>query len=99
MEDWIAENGSGPTLDNFNWLIDVIKGNEGRMRELENQSNMFRSLFQEYMAENELGDDWDAWLKEKDDAVQKQQTEEVSVQEEAEGSEEAISAPKDEEEE
>ena len=99
MEDWIAENGSGPTLDNFNWLIDVIKGNEGRMRELENQSNMFRSLFQEYMAENELGDDWDAWLKEKDNAVQKQQTEEVSVQEEAEGSEEAIGASKDEEEE
>ena len=99
MEEWLEENGSGPTLDNFNWLIDVIKGNEGRMRELENQSNMFRSLFQEYMAENELGDDWDAWLKEKDDAVQKQQTEEVSVQEEAEGSEEAIGAPKDEEEE
>ena len=98
MEDWIAENGSGPTLDNFNWLIDVIKGNEGRMRELENQSNMFRSLFQEYMAENELGDDWDAWLKEKDDAVQKQQTEEVSVQEEAEGSEETIEAQEEEKE-
>ena len=25
MEDWIAENGSGPTLDNFNWLIDVFQ--------------------------------------------------------------------------
>ena len=25
MEDWIAENGSGPTLDNFNYLLDMLK--------------------------------------------------------------------------
>jgi len=97
MEDWIAENGSGPTLDNFNWLIDVIKGNNFRMEEMEKQHNMFRSLFQEYMEEKELGVEWDNWLKEKDNAVQKQQTEEVSVQEEAEGSEEAIDAQEEEE--
>ena len=31
MEQWIAENEGGPTLNNFNWLIDVIKGNDQRM--------------------------------------------------------------------
>jgi len=99
MEEWIAENGSGPTLDNFNWLVEIIRGNDMRMRDMENNFNAFNKLFQEYMTEHELLEDWNKWLEEKDNAIQKQQTEEVSVQEEAEGSEEAISAPKDEEEE
>ena len=51
MESWIEENGSGPTLNNFNWLIDVIKGNDQRMHEMDRQNNMFRELFQEYMTE------------------------------------------------
>ena len=84
MEEWIAENGSGPTLDNFNWLIDVIKGNDSRMIRMEEQNTMFRNLFQEYMTEKDLGDDWDSWLKEKDDAVQKQKTEEEKPEEEEE---------------
>ena len=45
---------------------------------------------------DKLGDEWNDFLKEKDNAVQEQQTEEVSVQEEAESSEEAIEAPKEE---
>ena len=97
MEEWIAENGSGPTLDNFNWLIEVLRGNDRRMYEMQNQHDMFRNLFQEYMEMKELTEDWDTWLKEKDNAIQEQQTEEVSVQEEAESSEEAIEAQEEKE--
>jgi hypothetical protein len=49
------------------------------------------------MEEKDLEQDWNVWLQEKDDAVQKQQTEEVSVQEEAEGSKETIKAQEEEE--
>ena len=98
MEDWIAENGSGPTLDNYNWLIDVLKSNDSRMHEMDRNHGAFRNLFQEYMEEKELLEDWNDWLKEKDDAHKKQQTEEVSVQEQAEDSEEAVDAQEEEEE-
>jgi hypothetical protein len=46
-------------------------------------------------------EDWNEWLQEQEknkDAVQKQQTEEVSVQEEAEGGEEAIKASEEKKE-
>ena len=49
------------------------------------------------MSDREHGDDWNVFIKEKDDAVQEQQTEEISVQEEAESSEEAVEASKKEE--
>ena len=78
MESWIEENGSGPTLNNFNWLIDVIKGNDQRMHEMDRQNNMFRELFQEYMTEKEMLEEWDTWLMEKQNAVQEQKTEEDS---------------------
>ena len=96
MESWIVENGSGPTLNNFNWLIDVIKGNDQRMHDMNQQHEMFRGLFQEYMTGKELLEDWDEWLKEKDNAVQKQETEEVPQQEKAESGKEAVEAPVEE---
>jgi lipase chaperone LimK len=78
MESWVEENGAGPTLNNFNWLIDVIKGNDQRMHEMDRQNNMFRELFQEYMTEKEMLEEWDTWLMEKQNAVQEQKTEEDS---------------------
>ena len=97
MEDWIAANEGGPTLNNFNWLLDVVKGNDQRMLDMNQQHEMFRSLFQEYMASKDLLQDWDEWLKEKDNAVQKQQTEEVSVQEETDSGKEAVETQEKEE--
>jgi hypothetical protein len=54
----------------------------------------------QYFTEKETMEDWNEWLQEqeKNNAVQKQQTEEVSVQEEAEGGEEAIKASEEEKE-
>jgi hypothetical protein len=54
------------------------------------------NLFAEWMTEKKLLDEWNEFIKEKDNAVQKQQTEEVSKQEQAESSEEASEAPVEE---
>jgi len=43
-----------------------------------------------WMKERELGEDWDAYVQEQQDALQKQQAEEVPVQEQAEDSKEVI---------
>ena len=98
IEEWLEENGSGPTLFNMNWLIEVIRNDNEQMARLNQETNTFRQLFAEFMEEKDLEQDWNRWLQEKDDAVQKQQTEEVSVQEEAESSEEAIEAQEEEKE-
>lgn len=81
MEEWIASNEGGPTLNNFNWLIEVISSNDRRMGEMDRQHTMFRELFQEFMHIKELADDWDEFLKEKDNA---QKTDEESPEEEEE---------------
>lgn len=97
IEEWLEENGSGPTLFNMNWLIEVIRNDNEQMARLNHETNTFRQLFAEFMEEKDLEQVWNIWLQEKDDAVQKQQTEEVSVQEEAESSEEAIEAQEEKE--
>jgi hypothetical protein len=97
IEEWLEENGSGPTLFNMNWLIEVIRNTDNDLRRMSHETNTFRQLFAEFMEEKDLEQDWNRWLQEKDDAVQKQQTEEVSVQEEAESSEEAIEAQEEKE--
>ena len=84
MEDWIAENGSGPTLDNFNGVIEGLRGNDGRMCEMDRELTSFRRLFSEYMEEKELLEDWNQWLEEKNNAVQNQQEEEENPEEEEE---------------
>ena len=50
------------------------------------------------MNDRKHGDDWNDFVKEKEDAVQKQQAEEVSVQEETESSEETVETPDEEKE-
>ena len=57
--------------------------------------NRLHGLNNEFLASKELGEEWNKFLEEKD-AVQKQQAEEVSVQEQAEGSEETSEAPEEE---
>jgi len=97
MEKWIDENEGGPTLNNFNYLLDMLRNASQNVMQLQEQFNTQRQLLADYLTEKEQIEDWDSWLKEKDNAVQEQQTEEVSVQEEAESSEEAIEAQEEEE--
>ena len=96
MEKWIDENEGGPTLNNMNYLLDMLRNASQQVMQLEQNFNTQRQLLGEYLGDRDLMQDWDDWLKEKD-AIQKQQTEEVSVQEEAEGSEETIEAQEEEE--
>jgi len=97
MEDWIAENGSGPTLDNFNYLLDMLRNASQQYMQMEGQHNQYRQLVEEFFTTKDIGDEWNEFIKEKDNAVQKQQAEEVPAQEEAEGSEETIEAQEEEE--
>ena len=99
MENWIADNEGGPTLNNMNYLITSLHNTTEYAQNVERQLNALQGLQQEFLTERELLKNWNEWLKQKEDeknAVQEQQTEEVSVQEEAEGSEETIEAQEEE---
>lgn len=100
IEKWLEENEGGPTLDNMNFLLDSLRDTSTRAMQLDNMYNMQRNLMSQFFTEKEMMDEWNEWLaeqEEKKDAVQKQQAEEVSVQEEAESSEEAIEAQEEKE--
>tara|TARA_R100001594_G_scaffold146609_1_gene198248 strand:- start:99 stop:425 length:327 start_codon:yes stop_codon:yes gene_type:complete len=92
MEKWVADNGSGNTMDNYNWLINTVRNAQNTITQLSQQEKNFKNLVFEWMNEKELGEDWNEWIKEKENAVQEQQTEEVPVQEQAESGEEAVEA-------
>ena len=96
MEEWIEENGAGDTVNNYNFLLNAYRGADEALRQLQQQFGMLQALQKEYLESKELANDWDEFLKEKDNAVQKQQAEEVSVQEQAEGGEETSEAPEEE---
>jgi len=99
IEKWIEENEGGPTLDNMNYLLNITRRSADQGMEINNEYRRYRSLSERFLDENELADAWNEFLQkeENDNAVQKQQTEEVSVQEEAESSEEAIDEAQEEE--
>ena len=90
MEKWISENGDSDTMANMHYLIQSVR-QAGEMLQNEQQnSHNFRNLIFEWMNERELGDDWNEYIKEKENAVQESKTKEVPVQEQAEDSEEVI---------
>jgi hypothetical protein len=93
IEEWQEENEGGPTMDNMNYLIFTLRNLEQQWHETRKQHDMLTNLHREFLTEKEMGDEWNDWLKEKENAVQKQQTEEVPLQEQAESSEEASEAP------
>ena len=96
MEEWIAANEGGPTLTNMDWLLETLRNASDNVNHLNRQMSALQGLQHEFLEERELVDEWNVWLKEKDNAVQEQQTEEVSVQEEAESSEEVSEAHEEE---
>ena len=100
LEEWTDENEAlaGPegTLDTFNYLI----GKQKQFDQMQAHLNQLQGYLQEYLNETESMDQWNEFIQTREqgnNAIQEQQTEEVSVQEEAESSEEAIEAPKEEE--
>ena len=100
LEEWTEENEAlaGPegTLDTMNYLISRVK----QADQMQAHLNQLQGYLQEYLNETESMDQWNEFIKVREqgnNAVQEQQTEEVSVQEEAESSEEAIEAPEEKE--
>ena len=102
IEQWMAENEEmgGPKgyLDTMVSLYNDAAGSQQQLRAMSSQFERLRAYAFEFIGEHELGDEWDEFIQEKDNAVQEQQTEEVSVQEQAESGEEASEAPEKEKE-
>ena len=102
IEQWMAENEEmgGPKgyLDTMVFLINQAKMSQEMQRQAAGNFNRLKGLSDEFLIEQDLGEEWNKFLEEKDNAVQEQQAEEVSVQEQAEGSEETSEAPEEEKE-
>jgi hypothetical protein len=83
MENWIDENGDGDTMANYNYLIQSVRQG-GDMLKNEQQNNQnFRNMIFEWMNDRKHGDDWNAFIKEKEDAVQTKQEEAETIEEES----------------
>ena len=102
IEDWVAENeelgGPKGILDTVVVLINNVRDAQSSANQIGMNMQRLQALLNEFLVEQELGDEWNAFLQEKEDAVQEQQTEEVSDESEAEGGEEASEAPEEEKE-
>ena len=100
IEDWVKENeelgGPKGILDTVVVLINSARDAQNQANAVGMNMQKLQGLLNEFLVEQELGEEWNKFLQEKEDAVQEQQTEEVSVQEQAEGGEEASEAPEEE---
>jgi hypothetical protein len=102
MEEWIKENDmtGGPqgVLDTFVLMVNETRASTNmRIQVVQQMENLKRLAF-EFIEQHELTDEWNEFLKTKEenkDAVQEQEAEEVPLQEEAESGKEAVEAPKE----
>ena len=100
IEDWVKENQEmgGPKgyLDTMVALINSTRDAQNQANAIGTNMQRLQGLLNEFLIEQELGEEWNTFLEEKENAVQEQQTEEVPVRQEAESSEEVSEAPKEE---
>ena len=103
VEQWMKnfEKGSGPaqTMDNMNFLVGQTRMLGEQMQQLQKQNMEMNqilqdnhNMLQEYLEKEDMVLSWQSFLenknKERQDALQKQEAESVSAQEQAEDSEE-----------
>ena len=93
LEEWTKENemtgGPQGILDTFTFLVNETRISAQVRTQMEQQVNSLRQLAFEFINQHELNDEWNEFLKEKENnAVQKQATEEVPTREASEDSEE-----------
>jgi len=102
IEEWIAENEEmgGPKgyLDTMVSLYHDAATSQRQAAMINDNFNRLKAYNNEFLASKELGEEWNTFLEEKDNAVQEQQAEEVSVQEQAKSGEETSEAPEEEKE-
>ena len=98
IEEWMADNEEmGGPKGYMDTMVSMYQGNmeaSRQLRQLNEQFQMLRAYNFEFIEENKLTDEWNEFLKEKDNAVQKQQTGEVPQEEEAEGGKEVVEESK-----
>jgi len=91
IEKWIEDNedigGPQGTLETFNFLINEARRSGSHGQQMQQQFTQFRDLAFEFFQTNELQEDWDKFLEEKENAVQEQETESLPVRDESEASE------------
>ena len=103
VEQWMKnfEKGSGPaqTMDNMNFLVGQTRMLGEQMQNVQKQNMEMNNILQdnhemlqEYLEKEDMVLSWQSFLenknKERQDALQKQEAESVSAQEQAEDSEE-----------
>ena len=100
IEDWVAENEEmGGPKGYLDTMVAMYQGNiaaQTRVHQTDQQFQQLRTYAFEFIDENGLAEEWNEFLKEKDNAIQEQQAEEVPLQEEAKGGEETLETPKKE---
>ena len=91
LEEWIEENedmgGPKGLLETMSFLVNEARNNAMGAQRMQQQFTQFRELAFEYFRENELVDDWDKFLEDKENALQEQETESLPVRDESEASE------------
>jgi hypothetical protein len=91
LEEWIEENedmgGPKGLLETMSFLVNEARNNAMGAQRMQQQFTQFRELAFEYFRENELVDDWDKFLEDKENALQEQETESLPVRNESEASE------------
>ena len=93
LEEWIKANemAGGPqgVLDTFIFLVNETRVSMQMRTQIDQQAGNLRALAFEFIQQHELTDEWNEFLKEKEEnAVQKQSPEEVPSLTEAEDGEE-----------
>ena len=92
MEEWIKENeltgGPQGVLDAFVLMVNETRAATNMRQQAVQQMNNLRALAFEFIEQHELTEEWNEFLKEKENAVQEQATEEVPPLEEAKDGEE-----------
>tara|TARA_R100001591_G_C4297438_1_gene169390 strand:+ start:279 stop:635 length:357 start_codon:yes stop_codon:yes gene_type:complete len=92
IEDWVKENeelgGPKGILDTVVVLINSARDAQNQANALGTNMQNLKNLLNEFLLENEMGEDWNKFLEDKENAVQEQSTEEVPVRDESEASKE-----------
>ena len=74
-------------MANMHYLLRSLRQAGEMLQNEQMQSQQFKSLVFEWMKERDLGEDWDNFVEEKQNAIQEQETESVPVRNEPEASE------------
>jgi len=90
MEKWLDDNNDGDTVANMHYLIRSVRQASEMLQNEQNRFQELRGLLFEFLKSKGMETEWDEYLKDRENAVQEQETEEISVQEQTEDSEEVI---------